>query len=332
MRTNGKFGRGGGGANGGGAAERAGRGLLRQLGRVRRDGTELLEYLVEEVGRGVSRRAVKGLLDDRLVFVNGRRIWMAKHLLQCRDVVEVHVDGLRRLEGGAVRGAEKGKGADEKEARKVVAGPAVIKILAEGDGWLVADKPARMLTVGERSLEVRLKEQLGEAGAGVRAVHRLDRDTSGCVLFAKTAEARAELIRAFEEGTVRKVYHALVAGVPKERQMEVRRMIDGLPAVSHIRVLSMQQGGRDKGSGVAHVAVSIETGRTHQIRLHLRQTGTPVLGDKEHFSAVSEEFRAVGRQMLHAYGLRFPWKGREVAVTSPLPRDFRETMRLLRLT
>ena len=323
MRTNGLSGRGGG-------EGRGAKGLLRQLGRVRRDGTELLEYLVEEVGRGVSRRAVKGLLDDRLVFVNGRRIWMAKHLLQSRDVVEVHVDGLRRLEAGAVRGA--GKGADEKGARKAAAGTAAIKILAEGDGWLVADKPARMLTVGERSLEVRLKEQLGAAGAGVRAVHRLDRDTSGCVLFAKTAEARAELIRAFEEGTVRKVYHALVAGVPKERQMEVRRMIDGLPAVSHVRVLSAQPGGRDKGPGAAHVAVSIETGRTHQIRLHLRQMGTPVLGDKEHFSAVSKEFREVGRQMLHAYGLRFPWKGKEVAVTSPLPKDFRETMRVLRLS
>ena len=298
---------------------------------------ELLEFLVGELGGvGVSRRAVKGLLDERLVFVNGRRIWMAKHLLQARDVVEVHVEGLKGLERSrkAAATAARAAAAGVVQGKAVAAPRAVpkIRLLAEGDGWLVVDKPARILTVGEKSLELRLKEQLGAAGEGVRAVHRLDRDTSGCVLFAKGAEARAALVKAFEDGLVRKVYHALGSGVPPEEQVTVRRLIDGLPAVSHVRVLSAQPGGRDKGPGAAHVAVSIETGRTHQIRLHLRQTGTPVLGDKEHFSAVSKEFREVGRQMLHAYGLRFPWKGKEVAVTSPLPKDFRETMRVLRLS
>lgn len=298
--------------------------LLKRLGRVRQNGTELLEFLAAELGNGLSRRAVKGLLDERLVFVNGRRIWMAKHLLQARDVVEVHVEGLKRLERPA-GGTAKGGG-----GRKDVGTP--IRILAEGDGWLVADKPPRMLTVGEKSLEVRLKEQLGAAGAGVRAVHRLDRDTSGCVLFAKGAEARAALIREFEEGRVRKVYHALTAGIPPEEQLEIRKLIDGLPAVSHVRTLSVRRGGKGGTLPAAHVAVSIETGRTHQIRLHLRQLGCPVLGDKEHFAEVSAGFREVGRQMLHAYGLRFRWGGAEVAATSPLPRDFRDEMRVLGLT
>ncbi|MBQ9343820.1 MAG: RluA family pseudouridine synthase [Kiritimatiellae bacterium] len=311
-------------------------GLLKQLGRVRQNGTELLEFLVEQVGKGVSRRAVKGLLDDRLVFVNGRRIWMAKHLLQTRDVVEVHVDGLRRLQPSpaAGKGRTARNGGKGEPTTRATAGKAVkIRILAEGDGWLVVDKPPRMLTVGEKSLEMRLKEQLGEAGEGVRAVHRLDRDTSGCVLFAKTAEARAELIKEFAAGQVRKVYHALVAGIPEERQTEVRKLIDGLPAVSHVRVLSARRGSRrDEEGAAAHVAVAIETGRTHQIRIHLRQLGCPVLGDKEHFLEVSERFRGVGRQMLHAYGLRFRWHGQGVAVTAPLPRDFRELMRALGLT
>ena len=302
--------------------------LLKRLGRVRQNGMELLDFLVAELGEGLSKRAVKGLLDERLVFVNGRRIWMAKHLLQSRDVVEVHVEGLKRLKRSAGASSGAAQGGIKKE------NVAPIRILAEGDGWLVVDKPPRMLTVGEKSLEVRLKEQLGAAGAGVRAVHRLDRDTSGCVLFAKGAEARAALVKEFEEGRVRKVYHALTAGIPPEEQLEIRKMIDGLPAVSHVRTLSVRRGGKGPGAALpaAHVAVSIETGRTHQIRLHLRQLGCPVLGDKEHFAAVSAGFREVGRQMLHAYGLRFRWAGAEVAATAPLPRDFKDEMRVLGLT
>ena len=277
---------------------------LRRLPPVRRNGTVLLDHLAECLG--LSRRAAKTLLDDRLVFVNGRRIWMAKHLLQTRDAVELLPDA----------------------AGPRPAPDASVRLLLDDPLFLVADKPPRLLTVGEKSLEIRLRDQLGLPA--LRAVHRLDKDTSGCVLFAKNEDARAALVAQFADGRVRKLYHALVAGNLPEPQMDVRLPVDHLPAVSHVRQVSAQT----RPPRCAHCTVAIETGRTHQIRIHLHHVGHPVLGDRQYFSARSADFPEVPRQMLHASELRFlhPATGKPVAAASPLPKDFREWLRLLRLT
>lgn len=277
---------------------------LRQLPPVRRNGTPLLDHLAECLGR--SRRAAKSLLDDRLVFVNGRRIWMAKHLLQTRDVVELLPEAVAPQPSPTVP----------------------VRRLLDDPLFLVADKPPRLLTNGEKSLETRLRDQLGLPA--LRAVHRLDKDTSGCVLFAKTDEARQALVAQFEEGRVRKLYHALIAGNLPEPQLDIRVPVDHLPAVSHVRQLSA----RFRPPRCAHVTVAIETGRTHQIRIHLHHIGDPVLGDRQHFNARSAEFPEVPRQMLHASELRFvhPATGKPVAATAPLPKDFRDWMRTLGLT
>ena len=277
---------------------------LRRLPPVRRNGIPLLDHLAECLG--LSRRAAKTLLDDRQVFVNGRRIWMAKHLLQTRDAVELLPDAVAPKSDQA----------------------ATVRLLVDEPTFLVADKPPRLLTVGDKSLEVRLRDQLGLPG--LRAVHRLDKDTSGCVLFAKDEETRRKLVAQFEEGRVRKLYHALVAGNLPEPQMDIRLHVDHLPAVSHVRQVSAQT----KSPRCAHVTVSIETGRTHQIRIHLHHVGDPVLGDRQYFSARCADFPEVPRQMLHACELRFahPATGKPVTASSPLPKDFRDWLRHLRLT
>ena len=276
---------------------------LRRLPPVRRNGTALLDHLAETLA--LSRRAAKALLDDRLVFVNGRRIWMAKHLLQTRDVVEM-------LPGDAAPRPEV---------------PAPVRILLDDPRFLVADKPPRLLTNGEKSLELRLREQLGLPE--LRAVHRLDKDTSGCVLFAKNEDTRRALVAQFEAGRVRKLYHALIAGNLPEPQLDIRAPVDHLPAVSHVRQVSAQA----RPPRCAHVTVAIETGRTHQIRIHLQQIGDPVLGDRQYFNARSAAFPEVPRQMLHAAELRFahPETGKTVVATAPLPRDFKDWLRNLRL-
>jgi 23S rRNA pseudouridine1911/1915/1917 synthase len=277
---------------------------LRRLPPVRRNGTELLDHLADHLS--LSRRGAKYLLDERLVFVNGRRIWMAKHLLQIRDVVEVLADAL------APR-----KGADHP-----------IRILLDDPLFLVADKPPRLLTTGEKSLETRLRDQL--ALPVLRAVHRLDKDTSGCVLIAKTEETRLALVAQFEEGRVRKLYHALVAGNLSAPILDIRQHIDHLPAVSHARQVSAQT----RPPRCAHVTVAIETGRTHQIRIHLHHIGNPVLGDRQYFNARSADFPEIPRQMLHASELRFthPQSGKPVTAAASLPRDFRDWLHQLRLT
>ena len=277
---------------------------LRRLPPVRRNGTELLDHLAEHLS--LSRRAAKSLLDDRLVFVNGRRIWMAKHLLQTRDAVELLPDA----------------GAPQRDKETPV------RLLLDDPKFLVADKPPRLLTIGDKSLETRLRDQLGVPA--LRAVHRLDKDTSGCVLFAKTEEARLALVAQFEEGRVRKLYHALVAGVLDPPQQDIRAPVDHLPAVSHVRQVSAQP----RPPRCAHLTVAIETGRTHQIRIHLQSIGHPVLGDRQYFSSRAPEFAEVPRQMLHASDLRFvhPATGKPVAAAAPLPRDFKDWLRNLRLT
>jgi 23S rRNA pseudouridine1911/1915/1917 synthase len=277
---------------------------MRRLPPIRRNGTPLLDHLVDSLS--LSRRAAKTLLDDRLVFVNGRRIWMAKHLLQTRDLVELVPDAVAPKKGAA--------------------NP--LRILLDDPHFLVADKPPRLLTTGDKSLETRLRDQLSLPD--LRAVHRLDKDTSGCVLFAKDAQTRKTLVAQFEDGHVRKLYHALVAGNLPSPQMDVRARIDDLPAVSHLRQLAA----RAKPPRCAHVAVAIETGRTHQIRIHLHHVGDPVLGDRQYFNARSAEFPEVPRQMLHAAELRFPHpaSGKPLSVSAPLPKDFRDWIHALRLT
>lgn len=288
---------------------------LRALPPVRRNGVELLEHLADTLQ--CSRRAAKSLLDDRLVWVNGRRIWMARHLLQTRDVVELSPGAAEAIAPAVQHGAGKGAAAAHPP----------IRLLLEDALFLVANKPPRLLTNGAKSLETRLKEQLGLPG--LRAVHRLDKDTTGCVLFAKTEEARRALIAEFEEGRIRKLYHALVAGVMSEPTVDIRERIEGQTAVSHVRQVSV----RMKPPRCAHVTVGIETGRTHQIRIHLQQAGHPVLGDRQYFSARSPDFQAVPRQMLHAAELRFehPVTHQPLRAQAPLPADFRLWMKRLEL-
>lgn len=276
---------------------------LRRLPPVRRNGTPLLDHLAASLS--LSRRAAKALLDERLVFVNGRRIWMARHLLQIRDTVELLPDAI----------------APKQEAA------APIRLLLDDPLFLVADKPPRLLTTGDKSLETRLRDQL--ALPALRAVHRLDKDTTGTVLFAKTDEARRTLVAQFEAGRIRKIYHALIAGNLPSLEMDIREKIDQLPALSHVRQVSAQT----RPPRCAHVTVSIETGRTHQIRIHLHHIGHPVLGDRQHFRSRGNDFPEIPRQMLHASTLRFlhPVSGKLLTAASPLPKDFRTWLRALRL-
>jgi len=276
---------------------------LRRLPAVHRNGTPLVNHLATVLK--LSRRAAKTLLDERLVFVNGRRIWMAKHLLQTRDLVEILPDALT--------------GRDTKVP---------LHLLMNDPLFCVVNKPPRLLSTGEKSLETRLRDQLKLPA--LRAVHRLDKDTSGCLLLAKTAEARRALVAQFEAGQVRKLYHALVAGNLPAPSMDIRLRVDNLPAVSHVRQVSSQT----KPPRCAHVTVAIETGRTHQIRVHLHHIGDPVLGDRQYFSSRHNDFPEVPRQMLHASELRFthPQSGKPLTAAAALPKDFRNWMRTLRLT
>lgn len=267
------------------------------------DKATLLDFIARKLG--LSRKAAKAVIDRRSVSVNGTRIWMARHALAVGDSVTVLKDGLE------------------------MAGPAKrpVPILHRDKHCIVAAKPAGILSCGPKSLETLLQTQLGIAT--LKAVHRLDRDTSGCLLFACDAETHERLIAAFRAKTVTKVYHAIVHGPMKRGEHRVSKPIGGQTAVSHVRVL-------DVSSNATHVSVSIETGRTHQIRIHLASVRHPVMGDRKYASGVklSEKLTGIPRQMLHAQALRFrhPFTDTLLRVTAPLPSDFQTCLKTFKLT
>lgn len=263
-------------------------------------GVKLQDFLAQRMG--ISRNAAKGLLNARHVFVNRKRIWMARHALCARDVIEIVPH-------------------DSRPTRTSIAA------LYEDDDYLVVNKPAATLANGPRSLEERLQRQAQSNWP--RCVHRLDKDTTGCLLLARHQEALDRARQLFKRHDITKTYRALVMGSVTPEKQTLKTPIGGEHAVSHVRVL-------DRNREASHVAVRIETGRTHQIRIHLAGRGHPVIGDRQYGSRSkhSEKLVQVGRQMLHAYGLQLnnPVSQGKIKVKAPLPHDFRRSLRLYRLT
>ncbi|HEY4885870.1 MAG TPA: pseudouridine synthase [Myxococcales bacterium] len=167
-----------------------------------------------------------------------------------------------------------------------------------------------------------LLRETGERQTQALLVHRLDRGTTGVTVLARARRAQAALLAEFRAHRVRKEYRALVAPAPSADDGVADAPVESRPALTRWRVLERFQ-------GAAAVAAMPETGRTHQIRLHMAALGSPLLGDKVHGGAALLT-RAGGarhdfsRPMLHALSLelRHPLGG-ELRVAAPLPEDFR---------
>jgi 23S rRNA pseudouridine1911/1915/1917 synthase len=186
---------------------------------------------------------------------------------------------------------------------------------------------------------------LGDADGSARPgiVHRLDKGTTGVMVVARHAAAREALKAQFQAHSIDRAYVALVAGEaretthatlhgrhPRDRMRFTSRVRLGKRAVTHVRVV-------ERLKGATLVECTLETGRTHQIRMHLSEDGTPVLGDPLYGRPARDPFvRTVadrlGHQALHATLLGFvhPGTGERVRFTAPAPPDFQEALRALR--
>lgn len=229
------------------------------------------------------------------------------------------------------------------------------RVLYEDDGVLVVDKAAPLLThpTGEKN-EPTLWHGLHEllsyevaTGGQVSLINRLDRETSGITLVAKTAEAARELGKAMQARQLHKEYYAVVLGSPLWQAAccaePILRMGDVAETRIHVRQCC-HPAGKDcctdfevlrRGVGVALLRCCPHTGRMHQIRVHAAHLGVPLVGDKIYGGdeACYLDFIATGwtpelaarlilpRHALHACRLSFPWKGHTVTVESPLPQD-----------
>lgn len=212
-------------------------------------------------------------------------------------------------------------------------------VLYEDDGLLVVDKPAGLAVHGGSGVNLGLIEALRATRPeqALELVHRLDRGTSGCLLVAKKRSVLRELQDQLRNHSIEKVYLALVDGVwPQgldvvdapltkvivgDGEKIVRPGKDGKTAVTRFRI-------RKRYKGMTLLEVTLETGRTHQIRVHCQLAGHPLLGDDKYGNdGRNRELREKGlkRIFLHAHRLCFhsPSAGERICVESPLPRELR---------
>jgi 23S rRNA pseudouridine955/2504/2580 synthase len=212
-------------------------------------------------------------------------------------------------------------------------------ILYEDDCLIAFDKPAGLAVHGGSGVSTGVIEQFRQARPAQRfleLVHRLDRDTSGILLLAKRRPALVELHRMLREGDVRKRYVAVVAGAWIKATVRCDAPLRRHVLASGERRVSVhregQQAGtvfrrRASGRHFSLVEAELETGRTHQIRVHLAHLGFPIAGDDKYGRyELNDRLAATGirRMLLHAGSLvfRHPVTGTRLALESPLPKEF----------
>lgn len=275
----------------------------------------LLAFLQSKM-EGASNTKLRSLLKHRSVLVDGVPQVMAATPLAAGQVVEIRSASERAVDNARTA--------------------APFKVLFEDECILLVDKPRGWLSIARedetRETLYQAVFEYVQAATNKRQrcfiVHRLDREVSGVMLFAKTEEAKKRLMNTWDENV--KIYAALVEGVPtmKEGTIEgylkesnparvhvVNRPDDGARhAVTHYRVL-------DSSATHSLLEVRIETGRRHQIRAHMASMGHPIAGDKRYGSKTNP----LARMALHAWRITFnhPVSNKRITVESPLPPVFR---------
>lgn len=223
--------------------------------------------------------------------------------------------------------------------------PIPLEILFEDNDLIVINKPAGLVVhpgAGHRQhtlVNALLSHCTTLSGIGGKErpgiVHRLDKETSGCLVVAKNDEAHRELSRQFAERVVEKTYLALVAGKLRKRAGVIEEKIGRHPVHRQRMSVSSSRGRPAKteyrvvrsGNQASLVECRLHSGRTHQVRVHLHHLGHPVLGDKVYATRAAKDFP---RQMLHAWklGFRHPGTGDWKSLEAPLPDDFATAVKM----
>ncbi|MFY4774104.1 RluA family pseudouridine synthase [Metabacillus sp. RGM 3146] len=216
-----------------------------------------------------------------------------------------------------------------------------LAILFEDEHLIVLNKPEGMSTHPNKAQEtgtlanaLASHYQVSGQNSKVRQIHRLDKDTSGAIVFAKHALAQTLLDKALQDDQIKRTYVAVAEGrlhrkkgtikepIGRDRHHAVRRRVSesGQPAVTHYQVLQYLREQR-----LSIVKLQLETGRTHQIRVHLSSVGNPIAGD-ELYGGNPEIF---SRQALHAAKvfIKHPLTGEALNIRAPFPEEFNRFMK-----
>ena len=289
----------------------------------------LVEYF-EEIGGVFSRSAIQGWIKSGNVKVNGTEVKPSRSI-SINDKIEILIP----------------------EPPKIELGPQdiPIKVVYEDEHIIVVDKeaevvvhpaPGNMSGTLVNAVLFHTKGILSSVGGNTRpgVVHRLDKGTSGLIVMAKTDVAHLELSRQFASKKAGRTYIAIVHGYPKEnigrwetffgrhpvdRKKFTSKLKEGKIAITNYDVLSST-------SSYSMVKVKLDTGRTHQIRVHMYEHGYPIVGD-EVYGYRPEDKKLISRQALHALELSLlhPVSGTQMDFKSELPEDISLLIKKLKL-
>ncbi len=283
----------------------------------------------------VSRGAIQRLIEEGHIRVNGHTV-KPTHTPHAGEQVEVHWPEPRSAEA-------------QPEQMP-------LDILFEDEALLVLNKPPGLVVhpaAGHEehtlvnALLYHCAGQLSGIGGVARPgiVHRLDKETSGCLVVAKNDDTHLALSSQFASRKVEKLYHAVVCGQVRNPRGEIRAAIARHPSHRKRMAVDEELGREARTSyrvleplcGATLVEACLHTGRTHQIRVHFQYLGYPLVGDETYGNRQNQRledltgYRAP-RQMLHAFELSFihPRTGRRLTLQAPLPEDFQDALSALR--
>ncbi len=278
-------------------------------------GLKLLSFLKERYAGKFSVKQLKRLIDAKGCKINGKVEPISTRTLNIHDKIQVDIGLLSNLTKPAKFSCE---------------------ILYEDDAFLICNKCAGIVC------EDKVFQDLFQ-NKSLFLVHRLDKDTTGVLILAKAEDLREKMIPLFREKSVKKTYLAIVDGVPKketgkmdtflEKKLEIQGKTiygssenkRGKQAVTYWKLLK-------KGGDAALLLCEPITGRTHQLRVHLSESGHPILGDHTYAKRFKSSFSAL-RHLLHAYSITFihPTTKKELKTTAKPPIDFLSAMKTLKL-
>lgn len=280
----------------------------------------------------MSRVAVKRLIDEEKILVNNKKT-KASYKVQENDEITIEEETPKEI---------------ELKAQNIP-----LEILYEDNDIIVVNKPKGMVvhpangnpdgTLVNAVMAI-CHDSLSGIGGEIRPgiVHRLDKDTSGAIVVAKNDKAHINLSEQIKNHEVEKTYLALVKGFVKENEATINMPIgrstsnrkkmavtkSGKQAITHFKVIKRY---KTHKQDYALLEVKIETGRTHQIRVHLSQIGYPIVGDSTYSNGKNEW--GIEGQCLHAKSLKFkhPITGKEMYIEAKLPQYYEELLRELEI-
>ncbi len=286
-------------------------------------GGNRLDKAIAELDKDISRMMIQKLINDNKITVNGK-IEKSSYKVKENDEIEIIFE--------------------EPKQVQLKAEDILLNVIYEDNDIIVVNKEKGMVVhpgngnpdgTLVNAVMARCKDSLSGIGGELRPgiVHRIDKDTSGVIVVAKNDKAHINISKQIKDHQAKKTYLALVKGIVKENEATIDMPISrsnkdrkkmavdrsGKNAITHIKVLK-----RYKENTL--LEVNIETGRTHQIRVHLSQIGYPIVGDYI-YSNGKNKFGVEG-QMLHAYKIKFkhPTSNKDVEFTAELPKYFKDIL------